>query len=180
MWEEISKTIGTVAPMLGTLLAPVTGGASVAIGAMVSSALGVDNNPESIAQALKSPEALEKMRDLELREKELLNKHILELAKLENEKYKTAHHSYREKSQMADSIARDIITRNLPIIALLVSINIGLVYFMKDDAPLIAIASNIIGFSIGNLFNERQAIVNFFFGSSIGSKEKDKRIYNEK
>ena len=51
-----------------------------------------------------------------------------------------------------------------------------LVYFLQDNASLIAIASNIIGVAIGNLFNERQAIINFFFGSSIGSKEKDNEI----
>lgn len=180
MWEEISKTVGTVAPMLGTLLAPVTGGASIAISAMVSSALGVDNNPQAVAEALRSPEALEKLKQLELREKEILNKHILELAKLENEKYKTSHSTYQLKSEMADNIAKDIIKRNLPIIAVLVVVNVALVYYMKNEATLIAIASNIIGITIGNLFAERQAIVNFFFGSSIGSKEKDKRIYNEK
>jgi len=39
---------------------------------------------------------------------------------------------------------------------------------------LVAIVSNFIGITIGQLFNERQAVVNFFFGSSKGSKDKDK------
>ena len=84
-----------------------------------------------------------------------------------------SHNTYQIKHEMADVIAKQIIDRNLPIIAILVAINVSLVYFLKDNASLIAIASNIIGLAIGNLFNERQAIVNFFFGSSIGSKLKD-------
>ena len=87
-----------------------------------------------------------------------------------------AHETYQVKSSMADTIAQQIISRNLPIIGLLVVINVALVYFLQDKASLIAIASNIIGVAIGNLFNERQAIVNFFFGSSLSSKDKDDHI----
>ena len=176
-WKDIGKTIGSVAPMLGTLLAPVTGGASVAIGSLVSSVLGVENTPEAVAKEIKeNPEALLKLKELEYKENESLRKQVLELARLEGAKYDKAHETYQNKSEMADGIAKQIIDRNLPIIAILVVVNVLLVYFMKDEATLIAIASNIIGITIGNLFAERQAIVNFFFGSSIGSKQKDKFI----
>jgi len=87
-----------------------------------------------------------------------------------------AHDTYQIKNEMADTIASRIISRNLPYIALLVITNLILIYFMKTEVALLAIASNIIGITIGNLFAERQAIVNFFFGSSIGSKTKSKHI----
>lgn len=106
---------------------------------------------------------------LELEDKKEDNRH-------EETKYTTAHTTYVTKSDMADNIAKQIIDRNLPLIGILVVINVALVYFLQDRANLIAIASNIIGIAIGNLFSERQAIVNFFFGSSIGSKEKDNHI----
>ena len=180
-WSDIGKTIGKVAPMLGTLLAPVTGGASVAVGALIASALGVENEPEAIATAIKNdPEALLKIKELEYKEQDSLRAQVLALAKLEQEKYDKAHETYQTKSGMADGIAKQIIQRNLPIIALLVVVNVLLVYFMKDEATLIAIASNIIGITIGNLFAERQAIVNFFFGSSIGSKQKSEQIKSMK
>lgn len=176
-WDDIGKTIGSVAPMLGTLLSPVTGGASVAIGAMIASVLGVENDPEAISQAIKDdPNAFLKLKELEQKESASLRQQVLELAKLENEKYNKAHETYQTKNEMADTIAKQIIQRNLPIIALLVIINIAVVFYLKEHSSLIAIASNIIGVAIANLFNERQAIVNFFFGSSIGSKQKSHEL----
>lgn len=176
-WEELGKTIGEVAPMLGTLLAPATGGASVAIGAMVSSVLGVENTPEAVEAELRTnPDALLKLKELELKEADALRKQVIDLAQMENEKYKTAHSSYQVKNDMADKVALQIITSNLPLIGLLVVLNVSIVYLMEDNATLIAIASNVIGVAIGNLFSERQAIVNFFFGSSLGSKQKSNQL----
>lgn len=86
--------------------------------------------------------------------------------------YTTAHTTYQSKSDMADTIAKQIIERNLPLIGILVLVNVAILNFLHDNATLIAIASNLIGIAIGNLFNERQAIINFFFGSSLGSKIK--------
>jgi len=176
-WEDISSTIGKVAPMLGTLLAPATGGASLAIGALVSSALGVDNTPEAVeAEIKRNPEALLKIKELEQKENESLRKQVLNLAKLDQEKYLKAHDTYQAEHEMADTIAKRIIEKNLPYIAILVMLNLVLIYYMKTEVALLAIASNIIGITIGNLFAERQAIVNFFFGSSSSSKEKTKML----
>lgn len=122
----------------------------------------------------------EDMRVLKQFEKE----HELELLRLRFEStkednrsretfYSEAHKTYREKNQQADEISSHIIKYNLPIIAILVIVNVLIVYYMQDNATLIAIVSNIIGVAIANLFSERNTIVNFFFGSSIGSKEKD-------
>ena len=176
-WKDIGKTIGKVAPMIGTLLAPATGGASVAIGALVSSVLGVENTPEAVEAEIKAnPEALLKIKELEFKEADALRKQVLDLAKLENEKYTTAHTSYQAKNDMADKVALQIISRNLPLIGILVVMNVAIVHLFKENATLIAIASNVIGIAIGNLFAERQAIVNFFFGSSLGSKQKSKQL----
>ena len=180
-WEKIGKTIGQVAPMLGTLLAPATGGASLAIGAMVASVLGVENTPEAIDLHLQqNPDALLKLKELEYKEQDSLRTQVLALAKLEADKYSKAHDTYQVKNDMADKVALQIIARNLPLIGLLVIANIFIVWEFKDNATLIAIASNIIGISIGNLFAERQAIVNFFFGSSLGSKQKAHQMHELK
>ena len=181
-WSDIGNTIGKVAPMLGTLLAPATGGASLAIGALVSSALGVENTPEAVhAELKKNPDALLKLKELEFKEEASIRQHIFDLAKIEQEKYLKAHDTYQNSNhEMADKIAMQIVKNNLPIIALLVMSNIGVVWAFEDNATLIAIASNVIGVAIGHLFNERQAIVNFFFGSSMGSKNKTKLLDKDK
>lgn len=52
-WDKIKTVVGQVAPIAGTLLG---GPAGAAVGSLLSSVLGVDNDPESIAQALANPE----------------------------------------------------------------------------------------------------------------------------
>lgn len=111
--------------------------------------------------------------ELELAEKKEENRHA-------EAKYTKAHDTYQVKSDTADKVADQIIKWNLPVIAVLVLVNLLLIHLLKDEATLIAIASNIIGVVIGKLLGERQAIINFFFGSSIGSKEKDVKLHDIK
>jgi len=69
-WQKLGRTVGKFAPMLGTVLGGPGGGA---MGALVASALGVENNPDSIAKAVENdPEAAIKLRQVELHHKEQL------------------------------------------------------------------------------------------------------------
>ena len=77
---------------------------------------------------------------------------------------------------MADEIANKIIKFNLPVILGLVVTNIAAVMLLEGKGEVIAIVSNFIGIAIGNLFVERQSVVNFFFGSSQGSKDKQEQL----
>lgn len=62
-WKDIAKTVGQYAPVLGTLIG---GPAGAAIGAVVSSVLGVGNSPEEVSQALAvNPEAAVKLKQIE-------------------------------------------------------------------------------------------------------------------
>ncbi len=172
--------------------------------ALVSMGIGfvkdliMDNGEDLVKEGIKKVTGIDltkkKPEDLTPEEIQRINDSKLEISKLDFQKlqleldktkeanravearFNKSHETYQTNHNMADGIATQIINRNLPIIAILVIANVGLVYFMKDNPSLIAIASNIIGVAIGNLFNERQAIVNFFFGSSIGSKEKDAKL----
>lgn len=149
-------------------------------------ALGLENaSPNDVISHIsQNPDAVVKLKELEYNAKELENQHLRkqveEANRHEEAKRNTAHETYRLKNDKQDRIAEQIIRFNLPVIFLLVCINIALVYFLRDKeySTLIAIASNIIGVVIGNLMNERQAIINFFFGSSMGSKEKQEKLEN--
>ena len=62
-WESIKETVGSVAPIAGALLGGPAGGA---VGAMIASALGVENNPDSVAKAIRAdPQAAIKLRQIE-------------------------------------------------------------------------------------------------------------------
>ena len=62
-WSDIGQFIGKAAPLIGTVIG---GPAGAGIGAMVAHALGTDNTPDAVQQALSSdPQALLKLKQLE-------------------------------------------------------------------------------------------------------------------
>lgn len=62
-WSDVTSAIGSAAPIVGSLLGGPAGGA---VGSLVASALGVDNSPDAVNQALQqNPEAFTKLRQLE-------------------------------------------------------------------------------------------------------------------
>ena len=75
--------------------------------------------------------------------------------------------------ELADFVAKRIINYNLWVIFLALVIEVLFVYFV-DDKVLVAIISGAIGLITGALLQERQQVIGFLFGSSRGSKDKDK------
>ena len=86
-----------------------------------------------------------------------------------------AREMYKTENAMADQIAKRVIVWNLWIVFLAIVIEILVVIYMEDKT-LIAIISSAIGGLTTALLQERQQVINFFFGSSIGSKNKDKQL----
>jgi hypothetical protein len=120
-------------------------------------------------------EVVERLRnDAQAREdaKRLLLHWEQELVRLQYEDLASARAMYSgAKNDMADKLANRIMSWNLPAIVALVAGNCAVVYTI--DNPTIAVAlGNIIGASITYLWAERSQVVGFFFGSSIGSKDK--------
>jgi hypothetical protein len=79
---------------------------------------------------------------------------------------------YRHKSSTADHIAKGIMKFNLLIIMIMVIVEIIVIAFV--DGQIAAVITGVIGTITGALINERTTVVNFFYGSSLGSKDKDK------
>tara|TARA_R110000796_G_scaffold148262_7_gene265150 strand:- start:3363 stop:3854 length:492 start_codon:yes stop_codon:yes gene_type:complete len=76
-WSDIKGIVGNIAPLVGTALG---GPAGAAIGGMLSSALGVENKPDAVAQALKSnPEAAIKLRQFELENEQSIREHAFKV-----------------------------------------------------------------------------------------------------
>ena len=122
--------------------------------------------PEEILERLQhdAEAAAETQRELLRWEQELVRLQLADLA--------DARQMYGNQSAMADKLANRIMSWNLPAIVCLVAGNCAVVYTIEN--PTIAVAlGNIIGASITYLWQERQQVVGFFFGSSIGSKDKN-------
>lgn len=77
---------------------------------------------------------------------------------------------YTVKSEMADVVARRVMNWNLPVVALLVGALIYCTVSLSNNV-LLALVSSSIGSVTTLLLSERQSIINFFFGSSSGSKK---------
>lgn len=71
-WSDIAGKVAEFAPLAGTLLG---GPAGAAVGSLISQALGVSPEPESVAQILKDPGTALKLKELESNER----KHLLEM-----------------------------------------------------------------------------------------------------
>ena len=62
-WSDIKGAVGKAAPLLGTL---VGGPAGTAVGGLIAAALGVEEKPEAIAEALRTnPDAAIRLQQLE-------------------------------------------------------------------------------------------------------------------
>jgi len=71
-WDDVKNFVGKAAPMIGTLIG---GPAGTAVGGLVSSALGTDNDPDQVMQELQAnPDALLKVKRLEIEQKSELRK----------------------------------------------------------------------------------------------------------
>jgi len=129
---------------------------------------GTDNEDSAVAALNASPE-LRYEYEMAL----LADAHIPDRLDLENTQ--SAREVYKVHHEQADKIAESVMTWNLWLMGALTIANIGVVYFIKDGA-LVAIASNLIGMIVNHLMSERKDVVNFFFGSSMGSKDKSNKM----
>ncbi|MGH1374400.1 MAG: hypothetical protein ACRBBW_20350 [Cellvibrionaceae bacterium] len=120
-------------------------------------------------QALERAKADQQMAQA-IRKKLVDNEHELALAALND--IDSARTMYSGNNTMADEIARRVITQNHWAVAILLACN-GLVIEFVDDKTVALALGNLIGTSVAALWQERQQVIGFFFGSSMGSKLKD-------
>jgi hypothetical protein len=126
-------------------------------------------NPQDVVDILtrdsaKAAEVAQAVRDQEM---ELINLAYQDLKDARGMYQKTGH-------EQADKIAAHVITWNAPLVGVLLTLyGISLVYV--KDANTAQAVGTLLGGSIAALWQERQAVMGFFFGSSLGSKLKDTR-----
>jgi|GEM_PF-278710 len=80
-WSSIKGAVGGAAPLLGTLLGGPAGGA---VGAIIASALGVEQNPAAVGQAIAlDPQSAIRLREIELGHEAELQRLIMAQAQAE-------------------------------------------------------------------------------------------------
>ena len=126
------------------------------------------SNKDYVESLLENDPAVQ----LEFQKAIMADRHVFDQLCLDNTK--DARKMYENENTIADQIANSIIKINLFIVFCLVGFQVVAVIWLSDQAALLATVSNIIGIVIHALLKERQDVINFFFGSSLGSKLKTK------
>jgi len=171
-WKDVAAKISKVAPLLGSVLAPVTGGASVAVSgiiSMVGSLFGLapdETTPDRINQIIEQdPQSLIKFKELEFRHKETLEGIILEKERLRYQDIAGARQ--REIAVVQATGKKDT---NLYALAWTVIVGFfiltGLLMFCsitESQAVLLLFGSLAAGFGM---------VLQYFFGSSKSSSDK--------
>lgn len=167
-WADVGKAVAKAAPVLGAVLGGPVGAVAGAAGALLSSVLGVDADPQAVTTALANPETLLKLKQLESDERRrLLEWQSTQLnAELENVKSARAREVELAKAghgaSWATSIVSCIVTVGFFVMLYLV-ISGGKAEL--GDAGLMLLGTLATGFG---------AVINYYLGSSLGSASKDK------
>ena len=117
--------------------------------------------------------------DLLQRDKLLANQFRLKLADQEASLLEMAYKDRADARAMyqatnhetADKISQQVMTFNAWFVLGLVVINALAVYFLKDQAAVLATISNILGIVIKSLLDERKEVTGFYLGGSLDGRE---------
>ena len=178
-WKDVAKVVSTAAPLLGSLLGGPQGAAVGTAIKLIASALGVGPEPDEVMEAIKTdPDALVKVKELELKHQEELAKLALEQAKLELK---------AELARLADvdsARRREVeVTRatgkrdvNLYVLAWTVVAGFFGLCFALMKVPLPEGSNDVVFMLFGTLATGFGMVLQYFFGSSKSSAEKTKLL----
>lgn len=179
-WKDIGNTLAKSLPILGTVLGGPAGGA---IGSLVSSALGVSNDAESVNAALSAdPAALEKLKELEVNSKVQLQQLAVTA---EQNRLAAANQQFQLEAGDRDSARKlaatqkgDWIRPSLAVLLLVAIFGILIAVFggFADSILKDTTAAVTVGTLIGYLFNEFKSVMAFYFGTTRDSQQQNNTI----
>ncbi|MCG8531922.1 MAG: hypothetical protein MI749_14845 [Desulfovibrionales bacterium] len=165
-WKEIGTYVSRVAPVLGAALGGPVGAIAGAAGTLVGSCLGVEPTPESISLALEDPAQLQKLKELELAERERVRN--WQKAQLEAELMNVQGARFREVALARAGHGGAWVTA---IVALVVIVGFFWMLSKVIATPQISEPALLLLGSLGTAFG---AVVNYYLGSSLGSFRKER------
>ena len=157
--NELLKLLGSVAPALASIVAGPLGGAAVSA---IAGKLGVADTVEAVTKAISAdPDAALKLAQIDL------DKLKAEYANTEN-----ARAMQIAALQQSDVFSKRFTMYLTSFWSIAAVVYIGFITFSIIPEPNVRFADTILGFILGTVI---ATMLNFWFGSSIGSKEKDAR-----
>lgn len=141
------------------------------VSGLVKGVTGIDDMDAATKAIMADPD-----KALALKELLIKNKHKLDEMYLADRQ--DARSMYKDENEQADKIAQEIISKNIWYICGVLIFQLLLLtvvpIWLPIDTSTAAIVGNVCGWVINGLLSERQSVTAFFFGSSKGSKNKDK------
>lgn len=158
--NELLRLLGNIAPALATAVAGPLGGFAVSA---IASKLGVADTVEAVTKAMSAdPDAALKLAQIDL----------------ETMKVEQANTADARAMQVAALQQSDVFSKRFPMYltafwSLCAAVYIGFITFSIIPEPNVRFADTILGFILGTVI---ATMLNFWFGSSIGSKEKGEAL----
>ena len=143
-WKKVGNWIkGNVeggTKLVGSLLTGnITGAVSAGIG-LVTGATG-EEDPEKVLESLKSnPDAMVKLKELYVKEEDLVREHIRELKRIELEDEQASHHETQETIRQGDQSEHWFIRFNRPAMAWC-ALAVSAAYLFINTSPDIMLLS---------------------------------------
>lgn len=160
-WAAVAKRLADVAPMLGTVVGGPAGGA---IGAVIASTLGTNNDPKAVLAKLSTdPEAMVKIQQLENEERDSLRKHALGMATVELADVQQARSTHKDHWMPA------LLTILLTF--MIASVTYGLMTLVVPPD-----SKEVLFFLVGQLTGAFMTAITFWLGSSRSSAVKTKMM----
>jgi len=157
--NELLRLLGNIAPALATAVAGPAGGLVVSA---IASKLEVKDTVDEVAKAIAGdPEAALKLAQIDL-----------ETLKTQHANTADARDMQKVALQQSDIFSKRFTMYLTTFWSVCAAIYIGFITFSVIPDKNIRFADTILGFVLGTVL---ATMLNFWFGSSIGSKEKDKK-----
>jgi len=169
MFGKLADVVKGAAPLLGAALG-LAGPAGAVAGRLVAAALGTPEGDEdaALAAVAANPDAVLKLKELEARHAEELERLSLEVTRLEVQDRQSAR--AREMAVIAATGKPD---RNLVYLAWAILVGfVGLTAGLTIHPPP-QDTTGVIYMLYATLGNSFIAVISYYFGSSAGSKAKD-------
>jgi len=155
--NELLRLLGNIAPALATAVAGPAGGLVVSA---IASKLGVKDTVDEVAKAIAGdPEAALKLAQIDL-----------ETLKTQHANTADARDMQKVALQQSDIFSKRFTMYLTMFWSLAAVVYIGFITFSVIPDKNIRFADTILGFILGTVV---ATLLNFWFGSSIGSKEKN-------
>lgn len=170
MKKGIKKVVGAVAPMIG---AAIGGPFAPIAGAILGKVLGGDDKKDVLEKVedvilAGNPEEVAKIRQAELEFAQWMREMDVKESELSVENMKSAREMY-EKTQ-------DKVTQYLAVVIMtgFFAVICWVLWMASTGYPIPE--STIFGMVIAGVLNIGYAVINFYYGSSLGSKSKTKLL----